>query len=61
MWQDALALLLVVLAVLMLVRIYAPGVRLFGKRAFSPNHSEQSYTVGCGGCSSRSSCSSAKK
>lgn len=65
MWQDALALLIVALAVLMLVRIYAPNLRIFGKRsaasAPTTNPNAASYTPGCAACSSRSSCSSAKK
>lgn len=62
MWQDALALLIVALAVLMLVRIYAPNLRIFGKRSTTTtNPNAASYTPGCAACSSRSSCSSAKK
>ncbi len=63
MWQDALALLIVALAVLMLVRIYAPNLRIFGKSRTTPttNPNAASYTPDCAACSSRSSCSSAKK
>ena len=62
MWQDAVALLIVALAVLMLVRIYAPGLRIFGKtRTATDSSAEQSYAPGCGGCSGRSTCQSAKK
>lgn len=56
MWQDGLALLIVLLAVWMLVRIYAPN--------FSPRrsaNSEQKPIGGCGGCAVRSSCSSAER
>ena len=50
-WQDGLALLIVLAAVVMLVRIYAP--RLYGSvRGQEPGAAND----GCGHCAAKSSC-----
>jgi hypothetical protein len=58
MWQDGLALLLVVIAVLALLRTYAPaGMFRFGARRGSDGSVKSAtHTGGCGGCPSESSC-----
>ena len=56
MWQDGLALLIVIIAALMLVRIYAPKFRL-GTRC--GNHDTARYNEsagGCGGCGEGVAC-----
>ncbi len=58
MWQDGLALLIVVIAALALLRVYLPS-RLFrfGARRNGESAARSAPpTGGCGGCASGSSC-----
>lgn len=59
MWQDGLALLIVAVAALALLRLYAPaGWFRFGARRQGGESSAKSAPPagGCGGCPSGSSC-----
>jgi hypothetical protein len=58
MWQDGLALLIVVVAVLALLRLYLPS-RLFrfgARRGDDGSAQNAPPTSGCSGCASGSSC-----
>ena len=59
MWQDGLALLIVVIAALAVLRTYAPaGMFRFGARRDRDGLAKDTAaTGGCGGCASGSSCS----
>ncbi len=59
MWQDGLALLIVVIAALAVLRTYAPaGMFRFGTRRDRDGLAKDTAaTGGCGGCASGSSCS----
>ena len=58
MWQDGLALFIVVIAALVLLRLYAPvGLFRFGaSRSDDGSAKNRSAAGGCGGCPSGSSC-----
>lgn len=58
MWQDGIALFIVVIAVLWLLRIYAPR-RLFrfGARREADDSAARVPAGGCSGCGSGASCS----
>lgn len=58
MWQDALALLIVGIAALVLLRTYLPsGLFRFGPRRKGAGSAESAPSAGgCGGCASGSSC-----
>ena len=58
MWQDGLALLIVGIAVLALLRTYAPdGWFRFGARRGDDGSAQNAPPAGgCGGCASGSSC-----
>ncbi|MDS4019355.1 MAG: hypothetical protein RKR03_02405 [Candidatus Competibacter sp.] len=58
MWQDGLALLIVVIAALALLRVYLPS-RLFqfgARRGDDGSAQNAPPTSGCGGCASGSPC-----
>jgi len=57
MWQDALALLIVAVAVLALLRLYLPGLFRFGGRRASDALAQKAPSAGgCSGCALGSSC-----
>jgi hypothetical protein len=58
MWQDGVALFIVVIAALVLLRTYAPrGMFRFGARRGSDGSVNSAPPAGgCGGCASKSSC-----
>jgi hypothetical protein len=58
MWQDGLALLIVVIAALTLLRLYAPaGLFRFGARRNGEAPAKSAPPAGgCGGCPSGASC-----
>ena len=62
MWQDGLALFIVVIAVLAMLRIYAPvGMVRFGARRGSDSPVKNAASAGgCSGCAAGSSCSKAE-
>lgn len=62
MWQDGVALFIVVIAALVLLRTYAPrGIFRFGARRDSDGSVNSAPPAGgCGGCASGSSCAKAR-
>ncbi|QQS53600.1 MAG: hypothetical protein IPM89_12065 [Candidatus Competibacteraceae bacterium] len=58
MWQDGLALLIVVIAALVVLRIFVPaGILRFGaRRGGGPATNTTPAAGGCSGCSVGSSC-----
>lgn len=58
MWQDSLALLIVVIAAMALLRSWLPaGLFRFGARRRDESSAERAPPAGgCGGCASNSSC-----
>jgi len=58
MWQDGLALLIVVIAALALLRSYLPSglFRLGARRNGESSATSAPPAGGCGGCASNSSC-----
>ena len=58
MWQDGLALLIVLIAVLALLRLYLPsGLFRFGARRSGDGSARNApSTGGCGGCALGASC-----
>ena len=59
MWQDGLALFIVLIAALVVLRIYAPvGIFRFGVRHGGDDPARNAATAagGCGGCAVASSC-----
>jgi hypothetical protein len=57
MWQDGLALLIVVIAALALLRLYLPsGLFRLGARRGDDGSVQPPPAGGCGGCASGSSC-----
>lgn len=59
MWQDGLALLIVVVAAVALVRIFAPKFRLGAGRERDAG-AAQNPASGCSGCAIGGSCGSAQ-
>lgn len=59
MWQDGLALLIVVIAAVVLVRILAPKFR-FGVRRECDAVATQNPASGCSGCAMGASCGTAR-
>ncbi len=58
MWQDGLALLIVLIAAVMLVRTYAPKLRFGAGRECDT--AEKDPASGCSGCAMGASCGSAR-
>lgn len=58
MWQDGLALLIVLIAALMLVRTYAPKFRFGARRECDA--AAKNPAPGCSGCAIGASCGAAR-